>query len=103
MLPLTAEVLRHILRVLQALNPDATDPRGEWWAKIHFPLFLFPKVAWLRGRAFSRIKAACGPVAQRIERPPPKGISDTKIQRLTKKSGYESAIYCFNLFNGLRN
>ena len=28
MLPLTAEVLRHILRVLQALNPDATDPEG---------------------------------------------------------------------------
>lgn len=33
--------LTYILRVLQALNPDATDMRGKWWAKIHFPLFPF--------------------------------------------------------------
>ncbi len=27
-----------ILRVLQALNPDATDPKGGWWAKNSLPL-----------------------------------------------------------------
>ncbi|MDR7124337.1 hypothetical protein J2X53_001155 [Pseudorhodobacter sp. 4114] len=32
-----------ILRVLQALNPDATDPEGEWWAKTHSPFFFPPR------------------------------------------------------------
>lgn len=42
MLPLTARPKAgDILRVLQALTPDATDPEGEWWAKTHSPFFFF--------------------------------------------------------------
>ena len=64
-----------IPRVLQALNPDARDRKGEWWAKIRSP-FPFsaigiPSSVALCGR-ISAHEGARGPVAQRIERPPPK-------------------------------
>ena len=44
MLPLTEpdKGFAKIQRGLQALNPDATDTEGEWWAKNSLPL-TFPK------------------------------------------------------------
>jgi hypothetical protein len=43
-----------------------------------------------------------GPVAQRIERPPPKGGRSTKIQRLRQKNAYQSKI-CWSFdFKSLR-
>lgn len=51
-----------IQSVLQALNPDAMDPEGEWWAKIHSPLFFFECLLELQ--AFFAHEVASGPVAQ---------------------------------------
>lgn len=70
MLPLTAICLANeILRVLQALNPDATDPEGEWWAKTHSPFFYLPTFSitmksMLEPKPFFSHEDACGPVAQ---------------------------------------
>jgi hypothetical protein len=42
-----------------------------------------------------------GPVAQRIERPPPKGSCDTKNQTLRNQNGYESVVCGLLFFSDL--
>ena len=76
MLTLTAlKWSKRILRVLQALNPDATDPEGEWWAKTHSPFsFSEPfKRHCLKPNANFRMKVRVVPWLNWIEQPPPKG------------------------------
>ncbi len=77
MLPLTKPVkgFGNILCGLQALNPDALDTKGEWWAKLT-PPFLFPNRS-RQNRCIKRVfrrqaDQVFGLVAQGIERPPPK-------------------------------
>ena len=58
----------------------------------------------LRARKTGRPQMAApvaGPVAQRIERPPPKGTCDTKNQTLKKQSGYESVVCALLFFKDL--
>jgi len=54
MLAITVAKLNDILRVLQALNPDATETKGEWWAKFT-PPYLF-SISSCTPRAFRAIR-----------------------------------------------
>ena len=73
MLPLTsASAGGDIQSVLQALNPDAMDPEGEWWAKIHSPFSIFGTDP-LKWHPILPMKGAVVPWLNWIEQPPPKG------------------------------
>jgi hypothetical protein len=58
----------NIWRVLQALKLDTTDQRGGSGPKLASPFHF----QWLLLRGFRRNEGWRGPVAQGIERPPPK-------------------------------
>lgn len=52
-----------IQSVLQALNPDAMDEKGEWWAKIHSPCFFLGQARLEVAQDFAHEEIS-GPVAQ---------------------------------------